>query len=1054
MRCTRCGEIISSEARAIPTLEHTPGEPVIENAVDATCDEGGHYDSVVYCTACGAELSRNTVYTDALGHNWGEWAVTVPATESSVGEEARTCLNDSSHVETREIPMLAHVHSLTKTDAVPASCETAGTAAYWTCSGCGKLFADENAETEISAPAVIDATGHAWGEWTVTKEPTETEEGEETRVCQNDSSHVETRPIEKLAHTHVLTKVDAVPAACEQPGSIEYYQCEGCGKLFRDAEGSEEITAEDIPVAATGHAWGEWAVTKEPTETEEGEETRVCQNDSSHVETRTVPPKGHTHSMTKVEAVAATCEQPGSIEYYQCEGCGRIFRDEAGTQELSAEDLVVPATGHDWGEWTVSKQPTETEKGEETRVCKNDASHTETREIDPAGHTHSLVKVDAVAATCEKDGNIEYYKCESCGKLYKDAAATQELTLEETVIPATGHDWGEWVVTKPATEGQKGEETRTCKNDASHTETREIPPVSHVHKVNKIVRKEATYAAEGNIEYFSCSGCGKLFKDEACTEEITLADTVIPKLKPIEVTVTVADQSWVVGSGTTLDQTRYTVSGFEPNDRYSVTLIATGYGGGTGEFPITAELSGYDTAKYHINVIPGKLKVASPIVYPLTDSANGYKWSQGSSSGLTLTVNADIRKFVAVKVDGAVVPEGNYVVSSGSTVVTLKPAYLNTLAARDHAISIEFTDGSAATTFVVSQAPAVTPTTLTITGRNVSKAYDGTPYNLSSYGQNTQGITTQFHLAQNGQTVAQAVNPGTYDIYLDSLTFATRAANGYSITIIDSSGQTVATNYSGGSVRLGTLTITGSNVTNVTVTVNDQSWTYDGTAHTPNAAAYTVSGLQGNDTITVKLSVLDANGRTLSAVTDAGTYSIKADCTGYDSSRYNVTVAKTGTLTVSPYRLTLTAESAVKNYDGSPLRNSNVKATALLSGHKFRANDGVKFSVYDSQGNLIQNGPVAVGTYTKKVTDVHIVDANGIEVTSNYNITRIDGTLTINNSDGSPKTGDRNNLTLWIVLLAVSALLILAVATLFLRRGKKKSKDAPKKADSRPAEKK
>ena len=204
----------------------------------------------------------------------------------------------------------------------------------------------------------------------------------------------------------------------------------------------------------------------------------------------------------------------------------------------------------------------------------------------------------------------------------------------------------------------------------------------------------------------------------------------------------------------------------------------------------------------------------------------------------------------------------------------------------------------------------------------------------------------------------------------------------------------------------------------------------------------------------MKLSVVDSNGRTLSAVTDAGTYSIKADCTGYDSSRYNVTVAKTGTLTVTPYRLTLTAESAVKNYDGSPLRNSNVKATALLSGHKFRANDGVKFSVYDSQGNLIQNGPVAVGTYTKKVTDVHIVDANGIEVTSNYNITRIDGTLTINNSDGSPKTGDRNNLTLWIVLLAVSALLILAVATLFLRRGRKKGKAAPQKADSRPAGKK
>ena len=961
--CAECGIEMSRTPMTIPAVGHTAGEPVIENGSPATCTEDGSYEQVVYCTVCGTEISRETMYEPAKGHTAGE-----AVRENAV---APTCIEDGRHDEV----------------------------IY--CSVCS---------AEISRTTVTDpAVGHTAGE----------------PVHENE-----------------------VAAGCTEDGGFDtVVYCSVCG-----AEMSREHTA----LPAVGHNWGEWVVTTPATEQAEGVETRSCLIDPSHVETRPIPKLDHIHTPVKTDAVPAGCETDGSDAYWTCSGCGKLFSDEACTQEI-ASPVVVPATGHDWGEWTVTTPATETQEGVETRVCKNDESHTETRSIPPVGHTHTLTKVEAVPAACTQDGSIEYYKCESCGKLYKDAEATQEITLAETIVPATGHDWGEWTVTTPATETQEGVETRVCKNDESHTETRSIPPQGHTHTLTKVEAVPATYEKDGNIEYYKCGSCGKLYKDAEAKQEITLAETVIPKLSVTEVTVTVADQAWVVGSGTVLDQTRYTVTGFEPDVKYSVTLMAPGYTGGAGEYSITAELKGYDTAKYHVTVIPGRLKVAAPIVYPFTDSAQGYRWTQGSTAGLTMTVNADIRKFVCVKVDGAQLPENNYIVSSGSTVITLKSEYLKNLTPANHAISVEFTDGSAATTFVVSPAPVVTPTPLTITGRNVSKAYDGSPYNLSSYGQNTQGITTQFHLAQNGQPVGQAVNPGTYDIYLDSLTFANRPANGYNVTIVDSSGQVVAMNYQNTSVRIGSLTITGSNVTNVTVTVNDQSWTYDGTAHTPNASGYTVSGLQGNDAITVKLSVVDANGRTLSAVTDAGTYTIKADCTGYDSSRYNVTVAKTGTLVVNPYRLTLTAESAVKNYDGSPLRNSNVKATALLSGHKFRANDGVKFSVYDSRGNLIQNGPVAVGTYTKKVTDVHIVDANGIEVTSNYNITRIDGTLTINNSDGSPKTGDTNKLTLWIVLLAVSALLILAIATLFLRRSRKKGKTAqePKvKTDSRPESKK
>ena len=89
-------------------------------------------------------------------------------------------------------------------------------------------------------------------------------------------------------------------------------------------------------------------------------------------------------------------------------------------------NTVVPATGHDWSDWTADPAPTCTESGTETRVCRNDATHVETREA-----------------------------------------------------PALGHDWGDWEVVTPADEYRSGEERRVCRNDASHVETRTIPQLPH-----------------------------------------------------------------------------------------------------------------------------------------------------------------------------------------------------------------------------------------------------------------------------------------------------------------------------------------------------------------------------------------------------------------------------------------------------------------------------------------------------------------------------------------------------------------------------------------------
>ena len=360
----------------------------------------------------------------------------VPATCENDGTKAywtcNTCKkmfsDEKGENEIKAPEIIKAGHDLTKTDEVPATCENDGTKAYWTCSKCKKLFSDEKGEKVITALEVIKATGHDWGEWTVTKKATETEDGEEQRVCKNDPEHKETRAIPATGHVHKLTETPAKAATCTEDGNSAYWTCDKgdnpCGKYFSDAEGTKEIEKDSWVIKASGHDWEEWTVTKEATETEEGEEQRVCKNDPEHKETRVIPVIGHEHKLTETPAKAATCTEAGNSAYWTCDKgdnpCGRYFSDAEGTKEIEKDSWVIKASGHDWGEWTVTKEATETEEGEEQRVCKNDPDHKETRVIPviPASVTYSNVS---------GEGNI----------WYKGSDATSDFAFKRSIDDAS-----------------------------------------------------------------------------------------------------------------------------------------------------------------------------------------------------------------------------------------------------------------------------------------------------------------------------------------------------------------------------------------------------------------------------------------------------------------------------------------------------------------------------------------------------------------------------------------------------------------------------------------
>lgn len=79
--------------------------------------------------------------------------------------------------------------------------------------------------------------------------------------------------------------------------------------------------------------------------------------------------------------------------------------------------------------------------------------------------------------------------------------------------------------------------------------------------------------------------------------------------------------------------------------------------------------------------------------YDIT-KGDGSTWTKGSTSGLSFTANGYFGKFTGIKVDGETVDAKYYEAQSGSTVITLKASYLQTLKTGKHTIQVVYTDGA------------------------------------------------------------------------------------------------------------------------------------------------------------------------------------------------------------------------------------------------------------------------------------------------------------------------------------------------------------------------
>lgn len=151
---------------------------------------------------------------------------------------------------------------------------------------------------------------------------------------------------------------------------------------------------------------------------------------------------------------------------------------------------------------------------------------------------HFLTKVEAREPNCVEKGNIEYYSCSLCGKLFADSDGDRELSPSDVELPISegNHYLVEHVDAVKSICNEEGNieywHCLGCDKDYLDAECKErvenvsLPLDSDSHFARYYERIPATCVSTGLKAYWKCRDCGAAFADEECTKE--LEDIVIP----------------------------------------------------------------------------------------------------------------------------------------------------------------------------------------------------------------------------------------------------------------------------------------------------------------------------------------------------------------------------------------------------------------------------------------------------------------------------------------------------------------------------------------------
>ena len=594
------------QQEALPALGHTPGEAVRENEVPASCTAEGSYDSAVYCSRCGEELSRETLTIPALGHDVDastpDWVWAEDLTSAVVRFHCTLCdFYDEVEAEIWDGPTRTEPTHTAEGRIVAFAYADYGSSSY-------------DGDMEV----IIPALGHDYAEpqWYWNGVHTEAEAvfvcscGDTQTVeaivivSEDPASHNETglRTCSAQAefadtvwedeYTEVLSLIPHAYAGPvwnwtgDHTGVEAVFTCE-CGDVqVVDAEITSQITepthtADGLAVYNAEAVFGDLSYTDTATETlpalghEYGAPFWRWAEDGSSAQYVAVCSCGNeliTEATVRAGSTTEpTCTQSGQTNFMATVSFnGSTYRD--------TKTVVYPALGHDYTDAVT--EPTCTEQGYTTHTCSRCGDSYVDTYTDALGH--DLVHHDAQAGSCTTIGWDAYDTCTRCDYttyaeipaqghdiIHHDAQAASCTAIGwEAYDTCTRCDYTTYAeIAKlehtPSEAKRENEVAATCKAEGSYDEvtyctvcgeelSRTHQTIAKLEHTPGEAKREnevaATYEAEGSYEEVICCA--------VCGEELSRTRKTIDKLEaPLAITSQPANVTAAAGSTATFKVT-------------------------------------------------------------------------------------------------------------------------------------------------------------------------------------------------------------------------------------------------------------------------------------------------------------------------------------------------------------------------------------------------------------------------------------------------------------------------------------------------------------------
>lgn len=421
----------------------------------------------------------------------------------------------------------------------------------------------------------------------------------------------------------------------------------------------------DVTDTESPHEWNSGKVTTQPTCTTAGQKTYTC-TVCSATKVETLDALGH--NFAKYDAKAATCTEIGWNTYFTCTNCNYTTYKE------------IAALGHDKISHK-AKAATCTEKGWNAYDTCSRCDYTSYKEIASLGH-------DFTSNTWQSDAHRHWKKCSRCkaaGKktqhtggtaTCKDRAVCTTCSKAYGTLDAKHHVGGTEIrdMVEPTTKKAGHTGNSYCKGcNTKLSDGTVIPVISNLSTSKK---SDLATALKDMEKFLNSHGSNYTAKQKK--QLIANINAIKSALKSIENTEKAVKKAEAMpAADKTQPDNKAAIDAYEDAKKAYDAMSA-------GEKNMAGE---------HTKAILDTMLKALT-AYDIT-SGDGSTWKENNKdNGLTFKVNGYHKKFAGIVINGTVVDKKYYEIEAGSTIITLKAEYLQTLPAGNYTLLVQYTDGS------------------------------------------------------------------------------------------------------------------------------------------------------------------------------------------------------------------------------------------------------------------------------------------------------------------------------------------------------------------------